>query len=111
MLPDLIAPSLLSVAGEHWLPVPGYQGWYEASDLGNIYSLGRPSARGGLLKPQPNSAGYRMVRLHKYGRVRTVTVARLVLLTFRGPPPSPGARARHGTGGKQDDSLGNLYWG
>jgi hypothetical protein len=51
-----------------------------------------------------------VVRLAKYGRVRTVTVASLVLRTFRGPP-GPGQRARHGPGGKTDDSLGNLRWG
>lgn len=94
---------------EHWLPVPGYQGWYEVSDAGNVYSLGRASARGGLLKPQPNTTGYRTVRLVKYGREKTRTVGSLVLLAFRGPPP-PGCRARHGDGGRLDDSLGNLRW-
>ncbi len=96
---------------ERWRAIPGYQGWYECSDRGGVYSLSRPAARGGLLIPQVNPAGYRFVRLHKYGRVRTVTVGRLVLLTFTGPSMSPGARARHGTGGRLDDSLENLHWG
>lgn len=88
----------------------GYQGWYEVSDQGNVYTLGRAAARGGPLKPQLNSAGYRFVRLHKYGRVKTFTVAGLVLMTFRHPPPAPGSRARHGAGGRTDDSLANLTW-
>ena len=50
------------------------------------------------------------MRLSKYGRVRTVTVASIVLRAFRGPPPRPGMRARH-RGARDDDSLGNLYWG
>lgn len=95
---------------EDWRPIPGYAGFYEASDLGNVYSLGRAATRGGLLTPQVNPAGYRFVRLHKYGRVRTTTVGQLVLLTF-GMPALPGARARHGAGGKLDDSLSNLWWG
>jgi len=95
------------VAEERWLPVPGYQGWYEVSDRGNVYSLARTAVRGGLLRPQVNSAGYRFVRLHKYGRVRTVTVGRLVLEAFRGPV---NGRARHGPGGREDDSLANLTW-
>jgi len=96
---------------ERWLPVPRYEGWYEVSDRGNVYSFGRASAHGGLLTPQLNSAGYRFVRLHKYGRVKSVTVARLVLLAFRGQPTAPGARARHGSGGCRDDSVENLWWG
>lgn len=89
--------------------MPGYQGWYEVSDQGNVYSLARAAVRGGLLRPQVNSAGYRFVRLHKYGRVRVFTVGRLVLAAFRGPGGE--MRARHGPGGRQDDSLGNLEWG
>lgn len=96
--------------GERWLPVPGYAAWYEASDRGNVCSLGRTGTRGGLLVPQLNSRGYRVVLLSKYGRVSTVTVGSLVLLTFRGRP-QPGQRARHGPGGKADDRLDNLRWG
>jgi hypothetical protein len=102
---------MIAVGGSHeerWLPVPGYQGWYEVSDQGNVYSLARAAVRGGLLSPQVNSAGYRFVRLHKYGRVRVMTVGRLVLTAFCGPPL--GRRACHGPGGKADDSLGNLSW-
>ena len=81
------------------------------SSAGAVYSMPRSATRGGLLDPQLNSAGYRFVRLYKYGRVLTVTVGSVVLLAFRGPPPRPGMRARHGSLGKQDDSLGNLSWG
>jgi hypothetical protein len=95
---------------ETWRSVPGYAGFYEVSDAGSVYALARAATRGGLLKPQVNSAGYRVVWLAKYGRVKVVTVGRLVLLAFRGAPP-PGARARHGPGGPLDDSLGNLWWG
>jgi hypothetical protein len=80
------------------------------SDAGNVYSLPRPSTAGGLLAAQLNSAGYRQVALSKYGQVRVTPVGHLVLLAFRGPP-GPGQRARHGPGGKADDSLGNLHWG
>lgn len=85
----------------------GYAGFYEVSDQGNVYALARAATKGGLLKPQLNSSGCRVVRLSKYGRVRTFTVSRLVLEAFRGP----GARARHGEGGRLDDSLANLSRG
>lgn len=95
-------------ADKRWLPVPGYQGWYEVSCDGDVYSLGRSRARSGLLTPQVNSAGYRFVRLCKYGHVRSITVGRLVLLAFRGP--ASGRRAMHGPGGSLDDRLENLHW-
>lgn len=101
---------MISLSEETWRPVRGYQAWYEVSDLGNVYALPRTTTAGGLLIPQVNSTGYRFVRLHKYGRVRSFTVGSLVLAAFCWPPPYPGARARHGPGGKLDDSLANLSW-
>jgi NUMOD4 motif-containing protein len=95
---------------ERWLPAVAYAAWYEISDWGNVYSLPRAAAHGGLLALQINSAGYHIVRLSKYGRVRTVTVGSLVLATFV-RPPLPGERARHGPRGKLDDHLDNLWWG
>jgi hypothetical protein len=95
---------------ERWLPARGWAGWYEASDAGNIFSLPRAGTPGGPLDPQLNSAGYRQVALSRYGRVTRILVSHLVLTTFREPRP-PGKRARHGPGGKTDDSLPNLHWG
>lgn len=95
---------------EHWRPVPGYEGWYEVSDLGNVMSLPRATTRGRMLKPQVNSKGYRHVGLSKYGKTRTFSVGLLVLQAFR-PPRPPDCRACHGSSGRLDDSLANLYWG
>jgi len=61
--------------------VPGYAGFYEVSDAGRVYSLPR-GTHGGLLKPQVNSRGYLVVRLSKYGRVRTFTIRSLVRQAF-----------------------------
>jgi len=62
--------------------VPGYAGFYEVSDAGRVYSLPRGGTHGGLLKPQVNSRGYLVVRLSKYGRVRTFTIRSLVRQAF-----------------------------
>jgi len=97
-------------AEECWRPVRGYAAFYEISDRGNVSALARPRTHGGLLIPQLNSAGFRVVRLSKYGQVTTWTVGRLVLETFCWPPPHPKARAKHGLNGKLDDALSNLHW-
>lgn len=88
--------------------MPRYAAWYEVSCCGRVCSLARAATAGGLLAVQVNSRGYRVVRLSKYGRVKTVTVASLVLTAFCGP--GGGRRARHGKRGKADDSLENLTW-
>lgn len=93
---------------ERWRPARGYAGFYEVSDLGSVYSMPRAATAGGLLAVQLNSRGYRVVTLAKYGRTRTVMVARLVLEAF--DSPAGGRRARHGPKGRADDSLGNLSW-
>jgi NUMOD4 motif len=93
---------------ERWRPAPGYAGWYEISDLGRVYSLPRAATAGGYLAIRLNSRGYNVVVLCKYGRRRTVPVARLVLGAFAGA--ANGRRARHGSKGPADDSLANLSW-
>lgn len=100
----------MSELSERWLPVPGYEGWYEVSDQGNVVSLARQTTRGKLLKPQVGTKGYRQVGLSKYGKVKIFRVSNLVLAAFTGPRP-PGEEACHGPGGKADDRLANLTWG
>jgi hypothetical protein len=95
---------------ERWLPYPGYAGFYEVSDQGNVTSLPRQTTRGKLLKAQVNKKGYRQVGLSKYGKVTIKRVARMVLETFDKPCP-PGHEACHGPGGQLDDRLSNLCWG
>jgi hypothetical protein len=96
------------MTGERWLPARGYAGFYEVSDRGRVYSLPRAATAGGILALRRNSRGYHIVTLAKYGETRTVMVGRLVLEAF--DSPAAGRRARHGPGGKADDSLANLSW-
>lgn len=95
---------------ERWLPYPGYAGFYEVSDQGNVMSLPRATTSGKLLKAQISKKGYRQVGLSKYGKVTVKRVARMVLETFDKPCP-PGHEACHGPGGRLDDRLVNLCWG
>src|SRR5258708_1594768 len=99
---------------ERWLPVPGYEGLYEVSDLGRVRSIAhstRAGMRGGqMLKPQFNSRGYHHVGLRRDGKKAALRLNRLVLAAFAGPCP-PGEVARHGPGGKLDNRLTNLSYG
>jgi DNA-binding transcriptional regulator YhcF (GntR family) len=94
---------------ERWLPVVGYEGYYEVSDWGRVRSLhpqGRP--RGKFLRP---SAGtYLVVNLSKDHVRESWPVHRLVGEAFLGPLP-PGMMTRHGPGGPYDNRLVNLSYG
>jgi hypothetical protein len=99
---------------ERWLPVPGYEGFYEASDFSPVRSIRHMTAagwRGGrVLKPFPDVDGYLRVNLSRLGVVHSLPVHVIVLLTFAGPP-EPGQEARHGPNGKRDNRLTELCWG
>ena len=97
-----------------WQPIPGYEGWYSASSEGHIRrDPGSPYCKDGyVLKQYPHSSAatkYYRVNLSKEGKVRSVCVHRLVLLTFRGPCPD-GKVGCHGEGGSLDNRLENLEY-
>lgn len=102
---------------ENWLPVVGYEGLYEVSDLGNVRSVDRivmrgdveVRRRGKVLSPLANADGYRRVTLCRGGGERQSKVHTLVLTAFRGDRPL-GLMCCHGPGGQQDNRLENLRW-
>lgn len=94
---------------ERWLPVVGYEGRYEVSDLGRVRSTPRRRTRGGLLTPALRE-GYPFVVLYLNGTRHAHSVHHLVLEAFVGPRPE-GQVARHGSPDRQDNRLANLCWG
>lgn len=92
---------------ERWLPVPGYEGLYEVSDLGRVRSL-----RSGQLRSLCSTPKNPYPRLVLTGRGQRVTklVHRLVLIAFVGDP-LPGTEVCHGNGDPADNRLKNLRWG
>ena len=93
---------------EHWLPVVGYEGRYEISDLGNVWSclsnklLAQTSTRQGRMQVTllPNTG-----KRNK----KTVSVHRLVLEAFIGPCPE-GMECCHWNDDPADNRLENLRW-
>lgn len=98
------------VTAERWLPVPGYEGLYEISDLGRVRSLPRRSCRGQVLKPSLSPLGYPRVHLNDRGRDRLRFIHLLVAESFIGPKPE-GKQVRHLDGDSQNNRLSNLAYG
>jgi hypothetical protein len=115
---------------EIWLPVIGYEGYYEVSDHGNVRSLdrivtctdllnGTPRQRQWVMKGRvlavsltsPTRRGvYRKVQLARDGKSRPYLVYVLVARAFLGPLPE-GMETRHGSAGQLEDSVWNLSYG
>lgn len=106
-------------APETWLPVVGYEGLYEVSDLGRLRSLARTvsrkdgrrvAVRQRLKSLSPGFGGYVDASLWRNNSDRRVRVHTLVLEAFVGPPP-PGMECRHIDGNPSNNCLTNLQWG
>lgn len=98
--------------GERWLPVPGWEGLYEVSDQGRVYSVRRSRATksGRMMSLARHKSGYRYVYLRQDGRVEKGYSHRLVLAAFVGPCPE-GQEVRHLDGNPQNNVLNNLAYG
>jgi hypothetical protein len=104
---------------ERWLPVAGYEGAYEVSDLGRVRSIdrvitrnGRPALlRGTVLKPNPvPPTGYLAVNIWRNGKCKMGRIHVLVLEAFVGPRPAIDIEGCHGNGDHHDNRLANLRW-
>lgn len=100
---------------EHWLPVPGFEGIYEVSDMGSVRSLPRIDASGHrrsgrLLRPGFVPDGYPTYVLCKPGiPKRCYSAHRLVALAFlENPEGKP--HVNHKDGNKKNPALTNLEW-
>lgn len=103
------------MTNESWLPIVGYEGLYEVSDLGRVRSLDRRDSRGNRINGRLRvlsvmESGHMVVSLCKTGNQRSVYVHRLVLEAFVGPCPE-GQECLHGDGNGLNNRLRNLRWG
>ena len=88
---------------EIWKDIPEYDGLYQASDYGRIFSVKNNC----ILKQLLGTKDYMLVRLYKKGIGKTLRVHRLVWETFNGPIPK-GIQVNHINEIKSDNRLLNL---
>lgn len=100
----------VSLEGEEWRPIKDYEGLYEVSNFGRVKSLCAGRWKNTMLrKPQPTQNGYMAVMLKKSGKVRQITIHRLVAIAFLDNPD--GLReVNHKDEDKKNNRADNLEW-
>ena len=91
-------------------PIPDYEGLYEITATGDVYSVSRKGSKGGLKKLFTDKQGYCRVGLCKDGCDRTHLVHQLVAAAFLGENPD-GLFVCHKDGNPANNSVDNLYYG
>jgi len=100
------------VTREIWKDVVGYEGIYQASNMGRVMRVagGQGAQAGRMLKPWRQSGGYLQLALCRDGKRTKLYVHRLVAERFLGPAPSPKHEVNHKNGVKDDNRVENLEW-
>ena len=112
---------------ELWKPIPGYVGYYEASNLGNIRSVDRdvftsngrmlhlksvalkPCEQYSTLRGKTYFNGYQ-VSLQKNGRAKSWLVHKLVCKTWHPLMPINATQVNHKDGNRRNNIADNLEW-
>lgn len=105
---------MVDVEGEEWKDIKGYEGVYQASNLGNIRSLNRYDESGHLrngkvLKQCTSSIEYLGVNLMKNKIRKSMLVHRIVAETFI-PNPNNYKAVNHKDEDKTNNNIDNLEW-
>lgn len=96
---------------ENWLPIPGYEGLYEASNTGLVRAIGpKWKTRGFKMKDQTACPkGYLDVSLTKNGKLKKYRSHRIIAMTFI-PNPQNKPQINHKNKNKKDNRVENLEW-
>lgn len=101
--------------GKAWRGIQGYEGLYMVNDKGQILTLARLSADNRRIKQRVLNGhkavdGYMIAMLTKFRKRKRLSIHRLVLNAFVGPPPTEKHECNHKNGIKHDNRAENLEW-
>lgn len=91
---------------EKWLPIKGYEGLYEVSNLGRIKSLRKNK----MMSIKPVKDRYKSVGLvDRNGIIKSIKIHRLVAIHFIENPENK-REVNHKNMNKNDNRVSNLEW-
>lgn len=94
------------VRKEIWKDIPGYEGRYQVSSLGNIRSF----FHNRLLTAKHSGRGYKAITLSKHGVKKRFYIHRLVALCFLEKPLFDECEVNHKDLNKTNNRVNNLEW-
>lgn len=95
---------------EEWRDVPGYEGFYQVSNLGRVKSMpNRSNHKGSMILSLSVVNGYMHVGLSKNAEQKICKVHRLVAAAFISNPRNL-PQVNHKNGNKSDNRVENLEW-
>lgn len=99
---------------EIWRDIPGYEGYYQVSNIGRVRSLDRIKCdgirmRGRIKKTHYDACGYEMIQLRKDGAFKHLSVHRLVAQAFI-PNPDNLPQVNHIDEIRNHNTVENLEW-
>jgi hypothetical protein len=98
---------------EQWKEIPGTDGHYEISNLGNARRSkpGRRTRVGAPVRVHRSQSGYDTIYPYVNGRRMLWAIHRAVASAFLGPAPEGKWLVRHLDGNPRNNHIDNLAWG